>query len=93
MKKTLESVAHSRTEPVAGSESPVGDSEFTYVPVHLSAEGIGAVAPSATPTVVEWTGADEVTEATVLKAVIANDGSFLEKTKALLAHSTSENPK
>jgi hypothetical protein len=56
-----------------------GATEFTYISLattqKTSHKG-GAVTLSE--------GAEVVTEQVVLKAVVANDGSFLEKTKALL---------
>jgi hypothetical protein len=47
----------------------VSDTEFSYTPVHLLTAAEGTAAAAA---------------AAVQKAVVANDGSFLAKTKALL---------
>lgn len=62
-----------------GSESPVDDSEFSYTPVHLSDKNdsqFNGEEAAAKP--------EGVDEADVLKSVVANDGSFMEKTKVLL---------
>jgi hypothetical protein len=49
-------------------DEPVDDDEFTYIPVHINNDQ----------------QEKSKVETEVVKAIIANDGSFLEKTKALL---------
>lgn len=72
-----------------GNESPVDESEFSYTPVNLS----NGDANNKKMNHDDLAGAasGEVTEAEVLKSVVTNDGSFMEKTKALLGSETSAN--
>jgi len=49
-------------------DEPVDDEEFSYIPVHINNDQ----------------QEKSKVESEVVKAIIANDGSFLEKTKALL---------
>ena len=69
-----------------GSESPVDDSEFSYTPVTLavgtsSAPGAGGAGEG---------GGDAKAAVEVVKAVVANDGSFLEKIRALQGAAAEE---
>mmetsp|Transcript_26763 Transcript_26763/g.48817 ORF Transcript_26763/g.48817 Transcript_26763/m.48817 type:complete len:213 (-) Transcript_26763:119-757(-) len=65
-----------------GGDDEAGGAEFTYISL--------SIAKSATTDNDHATSTKAVTEEVVLKAVVANDGSFLEKTKALLAKREQE---
>ncbi len=66
-------------EAEAEAEPAKAESDFTYTPLVLGVTKDSASAPA------EGGGtASVVTEAEVLKAVVANDGSFLAKTISLL---------
>ena len=77
-------------------EAPVDDDEFSYTPLHLPvssssssssspSSSAAASSSSAAASSADSSSAAAVDESEVLKAVVANDGSFLEKMNAIIA--------
>ena len=81
MRKLQHANSDGQEKKAAAEKEPIDESKFSYTPLHLDTSADTSSSQSAKR------------EVEVLKAVVANDGSFLEKAKAMKAADTSSTGK